>query len=148
MQLLVKLLMNSGYGENIQKHFEESFACKSEAWMMTEYDERVKDYWRISNGIFIVKMIDDKGLEDEVKRLNTMPFHLGALVLSNSKRIMDNSIHALTGFYTNGVCYTDTDNLYIENKQWEKLDKTGLVGKNLLKGKNDYKDVGIFYGLF
>ena len=43
---------------------------------MTEYDERVKDNWRISHGNYIVKMIDDKGLEDEVKKLNTMPLHL------------------------------------------------------------------------
>ena len=42
----------------------------------------------------------------------------------------------------------DTDSLYIENKHWEKLDKAGLVGKKLLQGKNDYKDGGIFYGLF
>ena len=48
MHLLVKLLMNSLYGENIRKDIEEKFACKSEAWMMTEYDERVKDYWKIS----------------------------------------------------------------------------------------------------
>ena len=31
-------------------------------------------------------MIADAGLEDEVKKLNTMPFHLGAFVLSNSKK--------------------------------------------------------------
>ena len=39
MQLLVNLLMNSLYGENIRKDKEEKFACKSEAWMMSEYDE-------------------------------------------------------------------------------------------------------------
>ena len=77
-----------------------------------------------------------------------MPLHLGAFVLSNSKRIMNNFIHAINGFYTNDVYYTDTDSLYIENKHWDKLDKAGLVGKNLLQGKNDYKDGGIFYGLF
>ena len=44
MQLLVKLLMNSLYGENIRKDIEEKFACKSEMWMQTDYDERVKDY--------------------------------------------------------------------------------------------------------
>ena len=44
MQLLVKLLMNSLYGENTRKNIEEKFACKSEAWMMSEYDERVKYY--------------------------------------------------------------------------------------------------------
>ena len=78
MQLLVKLLMNSLYGENIRKDIKEKFACKSEAWMMSEYDERVKDYWKISGINYIVKMIDDAGLEDEFKKINTMPLHLGA----------------------------------------------------------------------
>ena len=43
MQLLVKLLVNSLYGENIRKDFEEKFACKSEAWILDNYDERVND---------------------------------------------------------------------------------------------------------
>ena len=46
--------------------------------MMTEYDERVKDYWRISDGNYIVKMVDDAGLDHEVEKLNTMLLHLGA----------------------------------------------------------------------
>ena len=36
MQLLVKLIMNSLYGEQIRKDIEESLACKSEAWMTSE----------------------------------------------------------------------------------------------------------------
>ena len=132
-QLFVKLLINSLYGENIRKDIEEKFACKSEAWMMTEYDERVKDNWKISGINYIVKLIDDAGLEDEGKKLNTMPPHLGAFVISNSKRIMTNFIHAINGFYTNDVYYTDTDSLYIENKHCDKLDKARLVGKNLLQ---------------
>ena len=103
MHLLVKLLMNSLYGENIRKDIEEKFSCKSEMWMQTEYDERVKDYWKISNINYIVKMIDDIGLEDETKKINTMPLHLGAFVLSNSKQIMNIFIHAIDGFYTNDV---------------------------------------------
>ena len=43
-----------------------------------------------------------------------MPLHLGAFVLSNSKRIMNNFIHAKYGFFSNDVYYTDTDSLYIE----------------------------------
>ena len=120
MQLLVKFLMNALYGEQIRKDIEEKLACKSEMWMQTEYDERVKDYWKKSNINYIVKMIDDKGLEDEIKKINTMPLHLGAFVISNSKRIMINFIHAINGFYTNDVYYTDTDSLYIENKHWDK----------------------------
>ena len=148
MQLLVKLLMNSLYGENIRKDIKEKFACKSKYWMQTEYDERVKDFWKISGINYIVKMIDDKGLEDEVKKISTTPLHLGSFVLSNSKRIMNNFIHAINGFYTNDVYYTDTEAIYIESKHWNKLEKAGLVGKGLLQGKNDYKDGGIFYGLF
>ena len=140
--------MNTLYGEQVRKDIEEKIACKSEAWMKTEYDERVIDYWKISGINYIVKMIDGRGLEDEVKKLKTMPLQMGAFVLSNSKRNMNNFILAINGFYTNDLYYTDTDSLYIENKHWEKLDKAGLVGKNLLQGKNDYKDGGIFYDLF
>ena len=136
MQLLLKLLMKSLYGENILKDIEGKVACKSEAWMMSEYDEIVKDYWKISGINYIVKMIDDAGLEDEVKKLNTLPLHQGAFVLSNSKRNMNDFIHSIIGFYANDVYYTDTDCLYFENKHWDKLDKAGLVCKNLLQGKN------------
>ena len=144
MHLLVKLLMNSLYGENIRKDIQEKLACKSEMWMQTEYDERVKDYWKISGINYIVEMIDDARLEDEVKKLHNMPFDLGAFVLSNSKRNMNNFIHAINGFYTTDFYYTDTDSLYIESKHWDELEKAGLVGKNLLQGKNDYKDGRIF----
>ena len=148
MQILVNSLMNSLCRENLRKDIEEKIACKSEAWMMSEYDERVKEYWKISGINYIVKIIDDAGLQDEVKKLNTMPLHLGAFVLSNSKRSWNNFVHAIDGFYTNDVFYTDTDSLYTENKLWDKLDKAGLVGKGLLQSKNDYEDGGIFYGLF
>ena len=90
--------MNSLYGENIRKDIEEKFTCKSEAWMTTEYDERVKNYWKISGIKDIVKMIDDAGLEDEVKKLNSVTLHLVAVVLSNIRRILNNFIHALNGF--------------------------------------------------
>ena len=61
---------------------------------------------------------------------------------------MNNFIHAINGFYTNDVYYTDTDSLYIQNKHWEKLNKGGLVGKKLLLGKNNYKDGVVWYGMF
>ena len=93
-------------------------------------------------------MKDDDGLEDQVKKFNTMPLHLEAFVLSNSKRIMNNFIHAIDGFCTNDVYFTDSDSLYIENKHWDKLHKNRLVGKNRLQSKNDYKEGVIWYGLF
>ena len=40
MQFLVKLIMNALYGEFLLKDILESYQCKSEVWMMTEYDEK------------------------------------------------------------------------------------------------------------
>ena len=47
MQLLVELIMNALYGEFLRKDISESYQCKSEKWMMTEYDERILDYQNI-----------------------------------------------------------------------------------------------------
>ena len=69
MQLLVKFLMNRLCGEQIRKDIEEKFACKSDYWMISEHDEKVKDYWKKSQGIYIGKKIDDAGLEDGVKKI-------------------------------------------------------------------------------
>ena len=54
--------MGSRYGRILKK-----IAYKSDyEWMMSEYDERLKDYWKVSGVIYFVKMIDEKGLEDEI----------------------------------------------------------------------------------
>ena len=38
MQKLVKLIMVSLYGVQIRKDIDESYSCKSETWMKTEFD--------------------------------------------------------------------------------------------------------------
>ena len=102
---------------------------------MTRYDERVLYYQKNDYGKYIVKLKDDEGLQVEVTKVNTMPLQMGAFVLANSKRILNNFNHAINAFYTNDVYYTDTDSFYIENKHWDKLDECGLVGKNRLRVK-------------
>ena len=147
-QLLVKLIMSALYREFLRKGIIESYQSNSEMWMMTEYDERVLDYQKINHGNYIVRLKDDEGLEDEIKKVNTLPLQLALFILSNIKRIMNNFVHAINGFYTNDVYYTYTDSVYIESKHWEKLDRARLVEKILLQGKNDYGNSRIFYGLF
>ena len=56
-----------------------------------------------------------------------MPLHVGASVLSSSKRMMKIFTHTSDGFKPNDVYYTDTDSLFIENKHWKKLCELGLV---------------------
>ena len=148
MQGLVKLIMNSLYGVQIRKDINESYHCKSETWMKTEFDENVLDYWKLPNGNYIVKLKKDDGLDDDCDIKNTLPAVLGAFILSNSKRIMNNFIREINGFYNNIIYYTDCDSLYIEKKYWDVLEKANLVGEEICQGKNDYKTGGIFYGLF
>ena len=137
MQGLVKLIMNSLYGVQIRKDINESYSCKSETWMKTEFDENVLDYWKLTNGNYIVRMKKDDGLDDDCDIKNTLPAVLGAFILSNSKRIMNNFIREINGFYKNSIYYGDTDSLYIEKKYWDVLDKANLVGEGLCQGKND-----------
>ena len=148
MQGLVKLIMNSLHGVQIRKDINESYFCKSETWMKTEFDENVLDYWKLPNGNYIVKMKKDDGLDYDCDIKNTLPAVVGAFILSNSKRIMNNFIRERNGFYNNSIYYGDTDSLYIEKKYWDVLDKAKLVGEGLCQGKNDYKSGGIFYALF
>ena len=70
---------------------------------MTDYDERVLVYQKNKYGNYIDKMKDDEGLEDEVKKQNTLPLQLAVFILSNSKRIINNFTHAIDRFYTNDV---------------------------------------------
>ena len=114
MQGLVKLIMNSLYGVQIRRDINESYYCKSENWMKTEFDENVLDYWKLPNENYIVKMKKDDGLDHDCDIKNTLPAVLGAFNLSNSKRIMNNFIREINGFYNNSIYYGDTDSLYIE----------------------------------
>ena len=72
-----------------------------------------------------------------------MPSRLGSCVLSHSKRLMNDVIKQIGGFYKNIVYYTDTDSLYIHKKDWSSLVDNGLVGKSGW-GKNEYIESGKF----
>ena len=62
--------MHTLYGEFLREDISESYQCKSEMGMVTEYeyDERVLDYQKINNNKYIVKLKHDEGLIDEVKK--------------------------------------------------------------------------------
>ena len=77
-----------------------------------KHDENVLDYWKRSNGSYMAKLKKDDGLNcdnDDVR--NTLPNHLGAFILSNSKRNLNNFFRELNGFYKYSIYYGDTDSL-------------------------------------
>ena len=129
--------MNSLYGVKIRREINESYYCKSESWMKTQFDEFVLVYWKLPNGNYIVKLKKDDVLDGDCDIKNTLRAVSGDFFLSNSERVMNTFIKEINGFYKNNIDYTDTDRLYIVKKIWDVLDKTNSVGKGLCQGKND-----------
>ena len=116
MQGLVKLFMDNLYGVHIRKDIDQSYKCKSQHWMETEYDENVLDYWKLPKGKYKVKLKKDDSLDGDNDVKNTLPSHLGAFIVSNSKRNMNNFIREINGFYNDSIYYADTDSVYLEKK--------------------------------
>ena len=104
----------------------------------------------MKNGKLKVKLEDDEGVDDydKAKSVKTMPSHFGSFILSHSKRLMDDVINQIDGFYNLSIYYTDTDSLYFRRKYWSDLVDNGFVGKFLGLGKSDYGNSGIFYAWF
>ena len=147
MQLLGIMFMNSLFWEQVRRDIEEKYACILECWMLSEYDERVREYRRLPMRNYIVKLLEDEVVEDSVKIVNTLPLHSGALVSLKTRRFMKNYIRVINGFGTKDWYYEDTDSSYFEDKDWDELNKAEFFGKYSLKYKICYGDGGIFYGL-
>ena len=60
-------------------------------------------------------MKKDEELDDNYVE-NTLLLHLGAFILSNSKKTRINFDREINRFYNNNIYFSDTDSLYIENK--------------------------------
>ncbi|ESO88677.1 hypothetical protein LOTGIDRAFT_165463 [Lottia gigantea] len=127
----MKLLGNSLYGKSIQKDINTSRHLWSEATFKANFDSHVKSYEKVNDSQYIVEM-------NEEEKEFVPPKDFTRLT----------STH-LDGFYKPEIYYTDTDSFYISSSNWDKLNEAGLVSENeYSKGKNDYGDGGIIFGLY
>ena len=96
------------------------------------FDDRVKEWFPLKYGNFSVKLENHKDADDydRAKSLNTMPSHFGSF-LSHSKKLMDDFIKRIDGFYKNSKNYTDSDSLYTHKRYWSSLVDNGFVDKSL-----------------
>ncbi|ESO98773.1 hypothetical protein LOTGIDRAFT_158719 [Lottia gigantea] len=139
----MKLLGNSLYGKSIQKDITTSRHLWSEATLKANFDSHVKSYPKVNETQYIVEINEEEKEFDctPPKCTRLTASHLGSFVLSHSKKIINNFIHVIDGFYKPEIYYTDTDSLYISSCNWDKLAEAGLVSENdYCKGKNDYDD--------
>ena len=78
-----------------------------------------------------------------------MTSHLGSYILSHSKRLMNEVIEHIDGFYRKNIYYTDTDSIYIHKNDFNILKRDGFIEDTLGKSKNDYgENGGIIKALF
>ena len=81
MQGLVKLIMNSLYGVQIRKDIDQSYKCKSQHWMETEYDENVFDYWKLPKGYYISKIKKRRWIRRRERRKKYISKSFGSLYI-------------------------------------------------------------------
>jgi len=139
---LCKLLLNSIYGKTVTRDIEEKYIITSKReFALHKNDHTVKDFDFLSNGQVLMK-IEERGK-------SFFPSQFGSYILAHSRRVMNDIVHAIDGFNTFKIWYTDTDSLYIDQISYLKLQELGYVGDALGQGKNDNKSGGVInYAIF
>ena len=131
MQDQCKLLMNSSYGSLVMKSFDYVYQFISEEKFERDYDETLTPI-TMSNGKYFVKY------KNNCHHDNTKCVYLGAFILSYARRIMNQYIYALNGFFKHEIEYMDTDSMYIRVNKYGLLEEKGYIGDELGQCKNDY----------
>ena len=103
------------YGGNIRRDINDQYNSVTENWVKENYDYRVIEWWPKKNGNLIVELEDDNDVDDYdiAKSINRMPCHLSKYILGHSKKLKNNVIPEIDGFYSNSIYYGDTDSAYI-----------------------------------
>ena len=85
----------------IRKDLNEEYKCVFETWMKENSDDRVKERFPLKNGNLKVKLEYDEGVDDydKAKSIKIMPSHFGSYLSSHSKRLMNDVIEQISGFY-------------------------------------------------
>ena len=143
LQNIIKLMMNSTYGKNLIK--------KSNSKMSYKTNKERKGYI-YSNFNTIKKIVE---INDKQVQINEVCIdvsfnrnHLGGVILSMSKRIMNEVMDVCNENKIN-VYYQDTDSIHIQKKNTLRLGELfkvkyekDLIGKNLGQFHSDFKMEG------
>ena len=95
---LIKLCMNSLYGQSIRQNKDGEYIIRSENWLITNNDDRVDEYEPPLSGEYVFKNRSDPFIDKTKEVDECVPLHLGNFFLSHSKRILYKSIHEMDGF--------------------------------------------------
>ena len=106
-ELMIKLLINSYFGDSIRKDNLYKHEIETEGWMESEYDEGVEEYHKLKFRDFVLKIKkDEEKSDDETSKSKGMLSQIGPLFLSNSKRTKKQIIKIIDVLGTDSVSYT------------------------------------------
>lgn len=135
IQEMYKLLMNASYGKNIEKEHDSKklfFNKEADCYKQILRNHNIVQSWsKLPNGRYVLK------LKDVVKSHYARP-HIGAQVLSMSKRIM-NEVMCLAEDIGAKIYYQDTDSMHIEEDKIEELERKFTEMREKKKGSNKNK---------
>ena len=148
IQIVYKLLMNSAYGKTIIKESKEEirYIYDTKKNPNATKDFEIKNY-NLIRGSEIIKHNKLKCVKYYIyknKFEHENYGHLGALILSTSKKIM-NEVNGVASENNIPIYYVDTDSMHLpedkiellENKFKEKYNKK-LIGKNMGQFHSDF----------
>lgn len=145
-QLIYKLAMNASYGRTIQKPIDNEYVYKFG-------EEEAMQYLRLNHNIIKCKTklhdcdIYKFKVTNPIDEHYSSP-HVGGMVLSESKRLMDNVICPVELNHGASAIYTDTDSIIIQKKHQHLFEQTfeenypsqKLMGNALGQFSSDFKD--------
>ena len=147
-QELIKLMLNSIYGKTIPKKTKEKEVIKTKG-------DKTNDY--IYNNYNTIKNIEDINNRQKIIKCLDVDMsanygHIGVLILSYSKRIMNELLNIANDNNIN-IYYQDTDSLHIKDQDIKKLSELyeneyniKLLGEGIENFHSDFKLEGIKKG--
>jgi hypothetical protein len=123
MQNLIKLMLNSAYGKTIIKKQNTSKIIKYTD-TPAEIEEFNKYRWNNFDTIKVIKYLNDESkIVEQYKYDDSENFaHIGCMILSYSKRIM-NEVMNIANDNNINIYYQDTDSMHIDNIDIPKLEE-------------------------
>ena len=153
-----KLILNSLYGKQCQKPPKKIYKVFNNKFeQIVEQNKKLKlsvDFDRVINAF---KCADQLVLCEENQIADKSNELFGVLILSYSKRLMNEFMEKTNCFKQNNLFCSDTDSMYVRKSDALALMNSNPTGKDVTRGiygkmlgqiKNDYKNGGILFAEF
>lgn len=145
LRLYAKIMMNALYGKLQQKPFDTATLWSNDGDEIQNFmsGKTLDDMFCFEEGN--LWMITAKKSETDLASSVKKPLHLGAFVLSYSRRLYLTYLRMIDPTLTRDdlFIYTDTDSFFVKGEDYKKLQRLGCIGEEIGMLGNDIKGDGL-----